>query len=116
MSELERKALNQMLSQFSGMQAVAIDAEEPDGAHYEYDRNLRTTVRVTPDGERTPVQELERTLRSRELKSFAQNCAGGNHNLSHQKPAPYIVAEPLGAGKTTFYKANLKEAFPTLVR
>jgi hypothetical protein len=62
MSELERKALHQMLSEFSGMQAVAIDGEEPDGTHYEYDRNLRTTVRVTSDGERTPVQELERSF------------------------------------------------------
>jgi hypothetical protein len=62
MSELERNALRQMLSQFSGMQAVTIDGEEPDGTHYEYDRNLRATVRVTPDGERTPVQELERCL------------------------------------------------------
>jgi hypothetical protein len=62
MSELEREALHQMLSQFSGMQAVAIDGEEPDGTHYEYDRNLRSTVRVTSDGERTPVQELERSF------------------------------------------------------
>jgi hypothetical protein len=62
MSELERQALHQMLSEFSGMQAVAIDGEEPDGTHYEYDRNLRTTVRVTSDGERTPVQELERSF------------------------------------------------------
>ncbi len=50
MSEVEQKALHQMLSQFSGMQAVAIDGEEPDGTHYEYDRSLRATVRVTPDG------------------------------------------------------------------
>lgn len=62
MSELEREALHQILSQFSGMQAVAIDGEEPDGTHYEYDRNLRSTVRVTSDGERTPVQELERSF------------------------------------------------------
>jgi hypothetical protein len=55
MSEVERKALHQMLSQSSGMQAVAIDGEEPDGTHYEYDHNFRATVRVTPDGERTPV-------------------------------------------------------------
>ena len=33
MSEVEQKALHQMLSQFSGMQAVAIDGEEPDGTH-----------------------------------------------------------------------------------
>jgi len=49
-----------MLSQFSSMQALAIDGEEPDGTHYEHDRNLRATVRVTPDGERTQIQELDR--------------------------------------------------------
>jgi hypothetical protein len=62
MSKVEREALHQMLSQFSGMQAVAIDGEEPNGTHYEYDRNLRSTVRVTSDGERTPVQELQRSF------------------------------------------------------
>jgi predicted ABC-type ATPase len=49
------------------------------------------------------------------LRRFAHNYAGGNHNLSEQKPALYIVAGPVGAGKSTFYEAHLKEAFPTLV-
>jgi len=30
-------------------------------------------------------------------------------------PALFIIAGPLGAGKTTFYEAYLKEAFPTMV-
>jgi predicted ABC-type ATPase len=30
-------------------------------------------------------------------------------------PALFIIAGPLGAGKTTFYEAYLKNAFPTLV-
>ena len=62
MSKVERDALHQMLSQLSAMQAVAIDVEEPNGTYYEYDRNLKATVKVTPDGERTPVQELQRSL------------------------------------------------------
>jgi predicted ABC-type ATPase len=37
------------------------------------------------------------------------------HNLSEQKPALFIIAGPVGAGKTTFYETYLKEAFPTLV-
>jgi predicted ABC-type ATPase len=49
------------------------------------------------------------------LKRFAQNHAGESHNLSEQKPALYIVAGPMGAGKSTFYEAYLKEAFPTVV-
>jgi hypothetical protein len=63
MSELERKELHQMLSGLSALQSVPIDAEEPDGTYYEYDRNLKATVKVTPDGERTPVEELETTRR-----------------------------------------------------
>ena len=35
------------------------EAEEPNGSYYEYDRNLKATVKVTPDGERTPVEKLE---------------------------------------------------------
>jgi hypothetical protein len=34
---------------------------------------------------------------------------------SQQMPALFIIAGPLGAGKTTFYEAYLKEAFPTMV-
>jgi hypothetical protein len=63
MSELERRELHQMLSGLSAVQPVAIDAEQPDGTYYEYDRNLKATVKVTPDGERTPVEELETTRR-----------------------------------------------------
>ena len=59
MSELERRELHQMLSGLSAMQPVPVDVEEPDGTYYEYDRNLKATVKVTPDGERTPVEELE---------------------------------------------------------
>jgi hypothetical protein len=59
MSESERRELHQMLSELSAMQSVPFDAEESDGTHYEYDRNLKATVKVTPDGERTPVEELE---------------------------------------------------------
>jgi predicted ABC-type ATPase len=35
--------------------------------------------------------------------------------LSEQKPTLVVIAGPMGAGKTTFYDAHLKEAFPTLV-
>src|ERR1700676_5193070 len=59
MSESERRELHQMLSGLSALQSVPIDAEEPDGTYYEYDRNLKATVKVTPDGERTPVGKLE---------------------------------------------------------
>jgi hypothetical protein len=62
MSESERRELHRMLSGLSVLQSVPIDAEEPDGTYYEYDRNLKATVKVTPDGERTPVEELERNF------------------------------------------------------
>ena len=72
MSELERRELHQMLSGLSAMQPVPIDAEQPDGTYYEYDRNLKATVKVTPDGERTPVEELETTLQARRRKGPRQ--------------------------------------------
>src|SRR6202790_1122012 len=59
MSEAERRELHQMLSELSAMQSVPLEAEEPNGSYYEYDRNLKATVKVTPDGERTPVEKLE---------------------------------------------------------
>src|ERR1700736_6526326 len=59
MPDLERRELDQLLSGLAGMQAVAADVEEPDGTYYEYDRNLKATVKVTPDGERAPVEKLE---------------------------------------------------------
>ena len=35
--------------------------------------------------------------------------------LSEQKPLLVVISGPMGAGKTTFYEAHLKEAFPTLI-
>jgi len=35
--------------------------------------------------------------------------------LTEQKPLLVVIAGPMGAGKTTFYDAHLKEAFPTLI-
>jgi hypothetical protein len=64
MSESERRELHQMLAQLSAMQSVPLEAEEPNGAYYEYDRNLKATVKVTPDGERTPVDKLEASFES----------------------------------------------------
>src|ERR1700692_1226598 len=59
MSEAERRELHEMLADLSAMQSVPFDAEEPNGSYYEYDRNLKATVKVTPDGERTPIEKLE---------------------------------------------------------
>ena len=53
-----------MLSELSTTRAVSVTAEAPDGTHYEYDRNLKATVRVTPDGERYPVKKLGANLES----------------------------------------------------
>ena len=59
MSEPEHRELHQLLGEVSAMQFVLLEAEEPNGSYYEYDRNLKATVKVTPDGERTPVEKLE---------------------------------------------------------
>jgi len=76
MSELERRELHQMLSGLSALQSVPIDAEEPDGTYYEYDRNLKATVKVTPDGERTPVDKLDR--------SFEPTRRKGARKIAHE--------------------------------
>jgi hypothetical protein len=77
MSELERRELHQMLSGLSALQSVPIDAEEPDGTYYEYDRNLKATVKVTTDGERTPVEELE--------ASFEPKRRKGPRRIAHEE-------------------------------
>jgi hypothetical protein len=51
MSELEPRELQ-----------VSFAAEQPDGTHYEYDRNLKATVKVTSDGERYPVRRFDATF------------------------------------------------------
>jgi hypothetical protein len=68
MSESERRELHEMLVQLSAMQSVPFESEEPNGTYYEYDRNLKATVKVTPDGERTPVEELETSLQAARRK------------------------------------------------
>ena len=59
MSDPERRELDQLLSGLAAMQAVSSDVDEPDGTYYEYDRNLKATVKVMPDGERYPVTKLD---------------------------------------------------------
>ena len=77
MSEPERRELHQMLAELSAMQSVPCDAEEPNGTYYEYDRNLKVTVKVTPDGERTPVEELER--------NFEPSRRTGSRRIAHEE-------------------------------
>jgi hypothetical protein len=68
MSESERRELHQMLAGLSAMQSVPFEADEPNGTYYEYDRNLKVTVKATPDGERTPVEKLETSFDSARRK------------------------------------------------
>jgi len=79
MSESERRELSQMLSGLSAMQSAPFEAEEPNGTYYEYDRNLKATVKVTPDGERTPVEKLE-TI-------FEPACRKGPRRIAHEEIA-----------------------------
>jgi hypothetical protein len=77
MSESERREFHKMLSGISAMQSVPIDVEELNGTYYEYDRNLKATVKVTPDGERTPVEELE--------SSFEPARRKGQRKIAHEE-------------------------------
>src|SRR5258707_2597356 len=77
MSESERRELHQLLGGLSAMQSVPLEAEEPNGTYYEYDRNLRATVKVTSDGERTPVEKLE--------TSFQPTRRKGPRRIAHEE-------------------------------
>jgi hypothetical protein len=77
MSEPERRELHQMLAGLSAMQSVPFEAEQPNGTYYEYDRNLKATVKVTSDGERTPVEKLERSFELRRGKA--------PHKIAHEE-------------------------------
>ena len=79
MSEPERRELHQLLGGLSAMQFVPLEAEEPNGTYYEYDRNLKATVKVTSDGERTPVEKLE--------TSFEPTRRKGPRKLAHEEIA-----------------------------
>ena len=79
MSEPERRELHQLLGGLSAMQSVPFEAEEPNGTYYEYDRNLKATVKVTSDRERTPVEKLE--------TSFEPTLGKAPRKISHEEIA-----------------------------
>ena len=79
MSESERRELHHLLGGLSAMQSVPLEAEEPNGTYYEYDRNLKATVKVTSDGERTPVEKLE--------ISFEPTRPKGPRKVAHEEIA-----------------------------
>jgi len=54
MSAEERQRLMEALGSLTGLQEGQ-NGHLPDGTHYEYDPDLKTTVEVTPSGERFPV-------------------------------------------------------------
>src|SRR5213080_3987476 len=54
MSDGERQQLMQVLGSLTGLQEGPKEGF-PDGTRYEYDPDLKTTVEVTPSGERFPV-------------------------------------------------------------
>jgi hypothetical protein len=80
MSALDRRELHQTLSGLSAMQPVSTDVDEPDGTYYEYDRNLKATVKITPDGERTPVAALR--------IQFERAPQKGQHKTAHEGMTP----------------------------
>ena len=61
MSAEERQRLMEALGSLTGLQQGP-NGQLPDGTHFEYDADLRTTVEVTPSGERYPVVLVEGKL------------------------------------------------------
>ncbi len=71
MSTAERQQLMEFLASLSGLQEGPHE-EFPDGTHYEYDRDLKTTVEVAPSGKRFPVALVGGKLQRDTEKALAQ--------------------------------------------
>lgn len=70
MSAEERQQLVQVLGSLSGLEEGPQE-EFPDGTHYEYDPDLRTTVEVTSSGKRFPVALVAGKLQRQSEKMLA---------------------------------------------
>ena len=70
MSAEERQQLMQVLGSLSGLQEGPKEGF-PDGTRYEYDPNHKTTVEVTPSGERFPVALVAGKLQRQSEKVLA---------------------------------------------
>ncbi len=70
MSREERQQLMQVLGSLSGLQEGPQE-EFPDGTHFEYDPDLKTTVEVTSSGERFPVALVAGKLQRQSEKMLA---------------------------------------------
>ena len=73
MSTGERQQLMQVLGSLSGLQEGPQEGF-PDGTHYEYDPDLKTTVEVTSSGERFPVALVAGKLQRQSEKMLAQKA------------------------------------------
>jgi len=96
------------------MQSVPLRGEEPNGTYYEYDRNLKATVKVTSDGERPLFEKLETSSLSPTRPKVRAKIAHEAIAFLSQQNSQHccIIAGPVGAGKTSFYEAYLKRAIP----
>src|SRR5690242_14817642 len=70
MSSEERQQLMQVLGSLTGLQEGPKEGF-PDGTRYEYDPDLKTTVEVTPMGERFPVALVAGKLQRKSEKVLA---------------------------------------------
>ena len=70
MSDGERQQLIQVLGSLTGLQEGPKEGF-PDGTRYEYDPDLKTTVEVSPSGERFPVALVSGKLQRKSEKVLA---------------------------------------------
>ena len=70
MSPEERQQLMEAIASLAGSQQGPRDAF-PDGTHYEYDPDLKTTLEVAPSGERFAVLLLAGKLQRESKKMLA---------------------------------------------
>jgi len=93
------------------MQSVPFEAEEPNGTYYEYDRNLKATVKVTSDRERTPVEKLETSFEPT-LGKAPRKIA---HEESQAEPAKASTVHNRGTGgcrQNNFLRSLFERGIP----
>jgi hypothetical protein len=67
MSAMERQQFMEFLGSLTGLQEGP-QGQSPGGTHYEFDPDLKTTVEVTPSGDRFPVVLIEGKLQRQSEK------------------------------------------------
>ena len=87
----------------------------PDGARYEYDSDSKQPLKSRFLADRFGWVCSQVNFSGAQESWRHTKPVVRNRTLNELRPLLVVIAGPMGAGKTTFYDAHLKEAFPHLV-